>query len=97
MPRTTRGKRPDPYIQNKAREVRRLAQASGLIKRGAKNRTLSVRIGDELVEAAKRRTGIRSDSELVETAVASFVVEDDFWERLLSLKGSLPRDFEIDL
>lgn len=89
--------RPDRFLVAKADAVRRIAEAKGLIRKGGKNRMVTVRMSDDLLQEAKRRTGIASDSELVETAVASLAVGDDFGEWLLAQRGRLPRDFTIGL
>lgn len=88
---------PDPLIAARHAEVRRLARERGLIRRGGKNRIVSARMSEELLAAAKQRTGITSDSELLETAVASLVLGDDFGEWLLTQRGRLPKDFELGL
>jgi len=87
----------DRFLVVKTKEVKRIAAAKGLIRKGGKNRMVTARMGDELLAAAKRRTGIASDSELVEVAVANLAVGDDFGEWLLAQRGRLRRDFDIDL
>lgn len=86
----------DRFLVGKAKEVRRIAEAKGLIKKGGKNRMVTARMGDRLLAAAKQRTGITSDSELLEIAVANLAVGDDFSEWLLAQRGRLPKDFKID-
>jgi hypothetical protein len=86
----------DHALADKAKEVRRIAEAKGLIRKGGKNRMVTVRMAARLLEAAKRRTGINSDSELLEIAVANLAVGDDFGEWLLAQRGRLPKDFKID-
>jgi hypothetical protein len=71
------------------------ADREGLI--GAKDRTIGGRVPAALLEAAKARSGIRSDSELLLYALAKVALEDDFGARLLSLKGSVPRDVMLDV
>ena len=87
----------DRFLAVKSAAVRHLAEAKGLIRKGGKNRMVTVRMSEELLQAAKQRTGIASDSELVETAVASLAVGDDFGEWLLAQRGRLPRDFTLGL
>lgn len=86
----------DRFLVAKTREIRRIAEAKGLIKKGGKNRMVTARMGDRLLAAAKQRTGITSDSELVEIAVANLAVGDDFGEWLLAQRGRLPKDFKLD-
>jgi hypothetical protein len=84
------------FLVGKTREIRRIAEAKGLIKKGGKNRMVTARMGDRLLAAAKQRTGITSDSELVEIAVANLAVGDDFGEWLLAQRGRLPKNFKLD-
>lgn len=79
----------------KIRRVRELARARKLIG-GPKRHILNARLDENLVLAAKARTGITSDTELVEIALARLAVEDDFGEWLLAQGGRLDPDFEID-
>jgi hypothetical protein len=87
----------DDFLVMKTKEVRRIAKARGLIKKGGKNRMVTARMDDELLAAAKQRTGIASDSELLEIAVATLAVGDEFGEWLLAQRGRLRKDFVIDL
>jgi len=63
---------------------------------GARDRTIGGRVPAPLVEAAKARSGIRSDSELLLYALSKVAVEDDFGPRLVGRKGRVPRDVELD-
>ena len=71
------------------------ARQQGLI--GTKDRTIGGRVPSVLVEAAKSRSGIQSDSELLLYALSKVALEDDFGSRLLDLKGSVPRDVMLDV
>jgi len=64
---------------------------------GPKRRVLSVRLDESLVAAAKARTGITSDTELAEYALASVALGDDYGEWLLSQAGGLDPSFDLDL
>ena len=50
-----------------------------------------------LIEAAKARTGIQSDSELLLYALSKVALEDDFGSQLLARKGSVPKDVVLDV
>jgi len=63
---------------------------------GARDRTIGGRVPAPLVAAAKARSGIRSDSELLLYALSKVAVEDDFGRRLVGRKGRVPRDVELD-
>jgi hypothetical protein len=70
------------------------ARSLGLI--GAdKDTSITGRVRQSLIEAAKANAGVSSDSELVEYALARLALEDDFGAKLVALKGSLPPDFDL--
>ena len=64
---------------------------------GARSLKLSTRVDPGLVEAARRRTGLRSDSDLINAALAVIAAGDDFGAWLVRQAGCLPEDFELDL
>lgn len=70
------------------------ARAIGLLG-AAKNTRLSGRVPSELIEAAKRRAHVTSDTELLELALSSLALEDDFGARLVARKGSIPADLDL--
>jgi hypothetical protein len=71
------------------------AREEGLL--GARDRTIGGRVPAPLVEAAKARSGIQSDSELLLYALSKVAVEDDFGRRLVARKGRLSRDVTLDV
>lgn len=72
------------------------ARASGLIG-AAKDARLSGRVSASLIEAAKARSGVSSDTELIELALSRLALEDDFGRRLLARKGTIPPDIDLEL
>ena len=54
------------------------------------------RIRTGLVKAAKARSGIKSDTELLEYALARVALEDDFAAKLIARKGSIPKDIDLE-
>ena len=48
------------------------------------------RIRKQLVRAAKTRSGIKSDTDLLEYALARVVLEDDFGQKLIAREGRFP-------
>ena len=52
---------------------------------------------EALVVAAKARTGVESDSELLQLALATLAVGDDFGKWLLAQAGRLDPDFALEL
>jgi hypothetical protein len=89
MPRKTRNAR------NKVTEALVIAEQKGLL-RGTRTRVVRARMPEALVGAAKARTGIESDTKLLEVALANLAVADDFPEWLLSRKGALGPDIDLE-
>jgi hypothetical protein len=72
------------------------ARAVGLLG-AAKNTRLSGRVPSELIEAAKKRAHVSSDTELLELALSRLALEDDFGARLVRRKGSIPSEIELEI
>jgi hypothetical protein len=86
---------PDPPGPDRRAATFTAARQCGLI--GSRDKTIGGRVPSALVEAAKARTGIQSDSELLLYALSKVALEDDFGTRLLALKGSVPKNIELDV
>ena len=78
----------------KLREVMAIANSEGLLH-GERTRIIRGRMPEALVRRAKKRTGINSDTDLIEVALANIAVEDDYVDWLLSRRGVI--DPEVDL
>jgi hypothetical protein len=65
------------------------ARAVGLLG-AAKNTRLSGRVPSELIEAAKKRAHVTSDTELLELALSRLALEDDFGVRIVG-RGAITR------
>lgn len=74
--------------------VMALAQATGLTV--TKDSRISGRVSSELIERAKARTGLESDTELVEFALANLAVEDDFIEVFRAMRGTVDPDIDLE-
>jgi hypothetical protein len=57
---------------------------------------IAARIRKPLIEAAKARSGITSDTELLEYALACVAIEDDFGKKLIARTGSVPKDIDLE-
>ena len=68
------------------------ARAVGLLGE-AKDTRLSGRVPAGLIEAAKKRAHVSSDTELLELALSRLALEDDFGARLVRRKGSVPAEY----
>jgi hypothetical protein len=79
----------------KLRDVLVIAQESGLL-RGTRTRVVRGRMPEALVNKAKSRTGITSDTDLLEVALANLAVADDYPEWLLSRRGRIGQDVDIE-
>jgi hypothetical protein len=55
------------------------------------------RISAKLVRLARKRTGIRSDTALIEAGLLTLATEDEFGRWLISQAGRLDRDLDVGL
>lgn len=78
--RLTGGPRPDrPTAARGAERVEAVlgaARSSGLL--GEKSARIGGRVSPELLAEARKRTGLESDSDLIEFALAGLAIDDDF-------------------
>lgn len=74
--------------------VMEAAERSGLL--GEKRARISGRVSPALIAQAKRRTGIESDTELIEFALASVALEDNFAEAFEAAHGKVDPDLKLD-
>jgi hypothetical protein len=51
---------------------------------------------EALVAKAKARTGVRSDTDLIELALANLAVADDYAEWLLSQRGTVGQEIDLE-
>jgi hypothetical protein len=79
----------------KLREVMVIAEKEGLL-RGERKHVVRGRMPEALVARAKKRTGIDSDTALLEVALANIAVEDDYADWLLSRRGSVSREADLE-
>jgi hypothetical protein len=64
---------------------------------GARTKRLSTRVDPGLIKAARSKTGLNSNSELVNAALAVLAMPDDFGPWFAAQAGRLPKDFELEL
>lgn len=67
--------------------VMRAAEQAGLLR--GKSGRIGGRVSPALVEQAKRLTGIESDTDLIEFALASVALEDNFAELFTESRGTV--------
>jgi len=69
------------------------AERSGLLR--DKSGRIGVRVSPKLVAEAKRLTGIEADTELIEFALASIALEDDFLRVFDEIEGTVDPDLKL--
>jgi hypothetical protein len=84
-----------PMHSSKLRDVMVIAEREGLL-RGERTQVVRGRMPEALVARAKKRTGIHSDTALIEVALASIAVADDYADWLLSRRGAIVREAELE-
>jgi hypothetical protein len=73
-----------------------VARLEGIIPPSDKDAKVSGRVHRSLLNAAKQRTGLTSETALLEYALAKVAIEDNFGERFARLRGSVSRDVELE-
>ena len=79
----------------KLREVMTIAEQEGLLS-GERTQVIRGRMPRALVARAKNRTGIASDTDLIEIALANIAVADDYTDWLLSQRGTVPDEVDLE-
>lgn len=79
----------------KLREVMTIAENEGLLT-GERTQIIRGRMPRALVTRAKNRTGIASDTDLIEVALASIAVADDYPDWLLSKRGAVAPEVDLE-
>ena len=69
------------------------AERSGLLKE--KSGRIGGRVSPRLVRKAKASTGIRTDTDLIEFALASVALEDSFSEAFKAVRGTIDPDLDL--
>ncbi len=87
--------RPSVLGSSRLREILVIAEKEGLL-RGERTQVVRGRMPEALVTRAKKRTGINSDTDLIEVALANIAVEDDYAEWLLSRRGAVSREADLE-
>jgi hypothetical protein len=76
------------------RSVVDTAKAAGLLS--GENGRIAGRVRRPLIEAAKARSGIVSDTELLEYALARVALEDEFGRKLVARKGHVDSSLDLE-
>ncbi len=83
----------EPSVALRVHSVMRAADQAGML--GEKSHRIGGRISPALVEQAKKQTGIETDSELIEFALANIVLDDDFGRVLREVDGTVSSDLKL--
>ena len=71
------------------------ARADGLIPASDRDGRVSVLVHITLLDAAKKRTWLTSETALLDYALAKVALEDDFGDCFARLRGSVSKDVEL--
>jgi len=82
-------------VNKRYQDVIATAESKGLLQ-GGRTVTLRGRMPAALVREARRRTGAQTDSRLIEAALANIAVADDFGEWLISQRGTVSPDLDLE-
>jgi hypothetical protein len=86
----------DPITSARVEFALSTLAASGKLK-GARSKRLSARVDPGLIKAARTKTGLNNDSELINAALAVLAAPDDFGPWFAAQSGRLPQDFELEI
>jgi hypothetical protein len=95
-PSSARTKSIDPMTSARVEFALSTLAASGKLK-GSRTKRLSARVDPGLIKAARSKTGLDNDSELVNAALAVLAAPDDFGPWFAAQAGRLPKDFELEI
>lgn len=73
--------------------VMKAAEHSGLL--GEKSKRIGGRISPALIEQAKKHTGIETDTDLIEFALAAVALDDDFGSVFRKTRGTVDPDLKL--
>jgi hypothetical protein len=79
----------------KLRDVMVIAEKEGLL-RGERTQVVRGRMPEALVTRAKKLTGIDSDTDLIEVALANIAVADDYADWLFSRRGAVSSKADLE-
>jgi hypothetical protein len=82
-----------PVGKVRFQSVMSAAEQSGLLS--DKSSRIGGRVSPALVKQAKRLTGIETDTDLIEFALATIALEDDFAETFKDSRGKVDRDLKL--
>ncbi len=72
-----------------------IATEKGLLE-GGRTKLVRGRMPPALVARAKARTGVHSDTKLIEVALANLAVADEYADWLLAQRGAIGKDIDLE-
>ncbi|WP_203546902.1 hypothetical protein [Mesorhizobium sp. AA22] len=95
MPKSSHETQPPPIQASlRRRTVIDTARQLGLLE--GENGRIGGRIRRDLIAAAKEKSGITTDTELLEYALAKVALEDDFGVKLVRRKGRVAKEIALE-
>jgi hypothetical protein len=85
----------NPVRSDRFHDALTIARQAGLL-RGAKTEVVRGRMPKALVRKAKATSGARSDTELIEMALANLAVADLYPDWLLSHQGTVSKEVDLE-
>lgn len=82
-----------PVSRARFEAVMKAAAHSGLL--GEKSKRIGGRISPELIEQAKKHTGIETDTDLIEFALANVALDDNFGATFRKTRGTVDPDLKL--
>jgi len=74
--------------------MRAMAETQGLLK--GKTQMVRGRMPETLVRAAKKNTGIESDTELIRLALETLANQNNYGAWLISQRGAIPPEIDLE-
>lgn len=87
--------RQDSPLFSRVRDALAIAEQNGLLQ-GRRTQIIRGRMPAALVRTAKLKSGIHSNTDLIEAALATLAVADDYAEWLLSRRGTVNPELDLE-
>ncbi|MFP5229755.1 MAG: hypothetical protein ACLGXA_19250 [Acidobacteriota bacterium] len=92
--KTNRREMPRSMSLRKIRDMHTMAAEQGLLQ--GETEVVRGRMPKTLVSAAKKNTGIKSQTELIRLALETLANQDNYGAWLLSQRGTVPLDIDLE-
>jgi hypothetical protein len=90
-----RGVEKKPVMNTRFLDALAMAEQTGLLA-GTRARVVRGRMTNKLVDKAKANTGAKTDTELIELALAYVATADEYAEWLISQRGTIPQEIDLE-